>query len=92
MFLHGKNHCRIITEDLVLIEDGTGIEKVYDCIDEIILELKKLIPLDKRRIIYRDRDGTLEQVVIKYGEFSHFIALDSKDPALLKIQSLMVLI
>ena len=88
MLIYGGNHIRMITDRFVYLEDGSDGILISECIDEVVQELKKLMPLESRRIIYLDAFGQYDEIVIENGEFSNYRRLDIDDPDLIQVNAL----
>lgn len=87
MLISGDNHIRLITGHIIYLEDGDKT-LIAECVEDVVADLKKLMPLENKRIIYRDRFGDFDEIVIKDGQFSRFLRVESNDPDLVLIREI----
>lgn len=73
-----KNHyLRLLNEDFIYLEDsGKGISLTNDA-EDVIFQLNFAVDgIGKRRVFYKDSFGDIDEIVLRDGQFSHFLKGD----------------
>lgn len=73
-----NHHIKIITDKFIYFVEGKTGATVADDIDDVVHRLQLLWSIGNRRIFYKDRYGSIDEIIVHNGRFSHYLTGEPK--------------
>lgn len=73
-------HIELDGDDVVvLIDRNEGDRSVTNDAEAVVRQIREVLDLTARRIVYRDTEGKWDGIAVANGEFHHFVPLRADD-------------
>ncbi len=89
MIYHADFEIKYVDEKLIYIIDlDLGNRSVTNDAEYVLHTINKIIPIDNKRVFYRDSMNLISEMIHKNGRFFNFKAIFPTDPLLNRLQRL----